>query len=88
MRRNAMARRSKVDSRAPMMSETSRKSTAHNNGDASTEALMQRVNASGHSFVSHCRFEGADHDKFVLRVSIGSLATRREHLDLLWRELA
>ncbi len=61
---------------------------AHNDGDTSTEALMQRVNATGHSFVSHCRFAGSEQDRLVLRVSIGSLSTKREHIDLLWRELS
>ncbi len=63
----------------------------HNDGDAATEALLERVNASGHSFVSHCRFtaDGAQTPgKFVLRVSLGSLSTKREHLDLLWRALS
>ncbi|MSR41289.1 MAG: aspartate aminotransferase family protein [Phycisphaerales bacterium] len=64
---------------------------AHVDGDAATEALLQRVNASGHSMVSHCRFHAGDaheHGRFVLRVSIGALSTKREHVERLCQELS
>ncbi|MFM1805478.1 MAG: hypothetical protein RL136_2357 [Planctomycetota bacterium] len=59
---------------------------SHRNGDAATQQLIDRINAGGRFFVSHCRF----HDRLVLRVSIGALATTRAHLaaftDLLLAE--
>ena len=62
----------------------------HVEGDAATQALLERVNASGHSFVSHCRFGAANEgvDRYVLRVSIGALTTKREHVEQLWNLLA
>ncbi len=52
---------------------------AHRAGDEATQCLIDRVNADGRFFVSHCRFHG----KLVLRVSIGALATTRAHVAAL-----
>jgi aromatic-L-amino-acid decarboxylase len=61
---------------------------AHRGGDDATQALIDAVNRDGRFFVSHCRFHG----RLVLRVSIGALATKAEHLaafgDLLLAEAA
>ena len=49
---------------------------AHKDGDDATQRLIDAVNRDGRFFVSHCRFHG----RLVLRVSIGALATTREHV--------
>jgi aromatic-L-amino-acid decarboxylase len=60
-------------------------SVAHRAGDDETQRLIDAVNRDGRFFVSHCRFHG----RLVLRVSIGALATKPEHVrtfgDLLLR---
>jgi len=48
----------------------------HADGDAATQRLIDAVNRDGRFLVSHCRFHG----HLVLRVSVGALATRREHV--------
>ena len=50
---------------------------AHRAGDAATQRLIDLVNRDGRFLVSHCRF----HDRLVLRVSIGALATGHAHVD-------
>jgi aromatic-L-amino-acid decarboxylase len=52
-------------------------------GDADTRAALERVNASGTAFVTHTVVDG----RYVVRVAIGSLATRREHVEALWEQL-
>ncbi len=46
-------------------------------------AIMDRVNASGDSFLSHTRVAG----RVALRLSVGNLRTRREHLERCWGQL-
>ena len=48
----------------------------HADGDAATQRLIDAVNRDGRFLVSHCLFHG----HLVLRVSVGALATRREHV--------
>jgi aromatic-L-amino-acid decarboxylase len=48
--------------------------------DASNEALLERVNASGEVFLSHTRL----HDRFVLRLAIGSYRTTEDDVRLAW----
>ena len=48
--------------------------------DASNEALLERVNASGEVFLSHTRL----HDRFVLRLAIGSFRTTEDDVRLAW----
>jgi aromatic-L-amino-acid decarboxylase len=52
---------------------------AHRAGDAATQRLIDTANRDGRFFVSHCRF----HDRLVLRVSIGALATTSAHVESL-----
>jgi aromatic-L-amino-acid decarboxylase len=52
----------------------------HRDGDAATQAIIDRVNASGTAFVSHTKVDG----RLVLRVSIGAPAVERRHVDALW----
>jgi aromatic-L-amino-acid decarboxylase len=45
-------------------------------GDAATQQLLDRMNASGRLFVSHTRLK----DKLGIRVAIGNGATQWEHV--------
>ena len=47
------------------------------------ERIMNRVNASGHFFLSHTKLHG----KFTMRVAIGNLRTTEQHIRELWQEL-
>jgi aromatic-L-amino-acid decarboxylase len=49
--------------------------------DVFNERLLARVNAAGPVLVSHTRLRG----RFVLRVAVGNLRQRREHIALAWR---
>lgn len=46
-------------------------------------AIMQSVNASGRAFLSHTMLG----DRFALRVAIGNIRTRREHVEAVWQAL-
>ncbi|HEV7923569.1 MAG TPA: pyridoxal-dependent decarboxylase, partial [Thermoanaerobaculia bacterium] len=46
-------------------------------GDAATEALLQRINASGAAFVSNTKLKG----RYCLRVAIGNGATEWRHVE-------
>lgn len=48
--------------------------------DRRNEALLAQVNAAGPVFVSHTRLNG----RFTLRLCVGNLRTRREHLQKAW----
>ncbi len=52
---------------------------SHVAGDEATQRLLEAVNRDGRFFASHCRFHG----RLVMRVSIGALATREEHVAAL-----
>lgn len=52
-------------------------------GDERTKALLERVNASGSALLTHTVVDG----RYVVRVAIGSVATRREHVVALWEAL-
>jgi aromatic-L-amino-acid decarboxylase len=49
--------------------------------DVFNERLLARVNAAGPVLVSHTRLRG----QFVLRVAVGNLRQRREHVATAWR---
>jgi aromatic-L-amino-acid decarboxylase len=51
--------------------------------DRFNERLLARVNAAGPFFLSHTSLRG----RYTLRVAIGNVRTRPEHLDALWRLL-
>jgi aromatic-L-amino-acid decarboxylase len=55
----------------------------HADGDEATQRLLDAVNGSGHSLVTHTRLDG----RLVVRVSIGGIATGPAHVDRLWAEL-
>ena len=52
----------------------------HRAGDALTEALMNRLNESGALYLTHTRLD----DRLVLRLAVGAVATRREHVERAW----
>ena len=52
----------------------------HRGGDAFNEALMNRLNESGALYLTHTRLDG----RLVLRLAVGSSATRREHIERAW----
>ena len=45
--------------------------------------IMDRVNATGRAFLSHTRLDG----RIALRLAVGNLRTRQEHLDRTWQLL-
>jgi len=46
-------------------------------------AIMERVNARGHAYLSHTKVAG----RYTLRLAIGNIRTDRSHVDVAWREL-
>jgi aromatic-L-amino-acid decarboxylase len=55
----------------------------HRDGDETTRKVIDRLNSGGEVFVTHTRLDG----RLVLRVSVGAVATRREHVERLWNLL-
>ena len=55
----------------------------HSAGDAFTETLMNRLNRSGALYLTHTILD----DQLVLRLAIGALATRREHVEGAWARI-
>lgn len=53
----------------------------HRAGNEATESLATEINRSGHSFLTPSRID----DLSFLRVSIGQVNTRSEHVERLWR---
>jgi aromatic-L-amino-acid decarboxylase len=51
--------------------------------DAMNLRIMERVNQSGGAFLTHTALDG----RTVLRVAIGNLKTREEHVERVWRLL-
>lgn len=57
-------------------------------GDAPTQLLLERVNASGQAFISHTKLPDADgRQRLVLRVALGTPATQQRHMQQLWELL-
>ena len=51
--------------------------------DALNERIMNRINATGHFFLSHTKLHG----KYTLRIAIGNLRTTEQDVRELWQEL-
>ena len=56
----------------------------HRAGDAFNEALMNRLNESGALYLTHTKLDG----RLVLRLAVGAVATRREHVEGAWTRIA
>jgi aromatic-L-amino-acid decarboxylase len=57
-------------------------------GDEATKRAMERLNASGRSFVSHTMLADATgRERFVLRIAIGGTQTTLDHVAELWSAL-
>ena len=52
-------------------------------GDDVTREVMERINASGAAYLTHTKLDG----RFVLRVAVGAVTTRREHVQDVWQLL-
>jgi aromatic-L-amino-acid/L-tryptophan decarboxylase len=52
-------------------------------GDAATDALIERINATGESHVTRTVLDG----RSALRVSIGARTTGHEHVEAFWRSV-
>ena len=52
----------------------------HRAGDTFNETLMNRLNESGALYLTHTRLD----DRLVLRLAVGSPATRQEHIEKAW----
>jgi len=55
----------------------------HRGGDAVNEAIRDRLNESGELYLTHTVLDG----HVTLRMSIGALATQREHVERAWRRI-
>ncbi len=53
-------------------------------GDAATEALLQRINGSGQAFVSNTKLRG----RYCVRVAIGNGATEWRHVERILEQIA
>ena len=51
--------------------------------DSASEALMQKLNASGKMFLSHTKLNG----RFAIRMCIGQTYTEEEHIRAAWKEI-
>lgn len=51
--------------------------------NAATQAVLERVNATGRVLLTHTVVDG----RYLIRVAIGGIDTRREHIEALWRLL-
>ncbi len=51
--------------------------------DAANAAIMDAVNRSGETFLSHTRLDG----RFTIRVAIGNLRTEQRHVERVWELL-
>ncbi len=56
----------------------------HIAGDEASERVLNAVNESGHAYLTHTRLSGA----YVLRMSIGAIASEAEHVEAAWRLVA
>lgn len=51
--------------------------------DATTRAVLERVNASGAAFVTHTVLD----QRYVIRIAVGGVATEAPHVEALWDRL-
>jgi aromatic-L-amino-acid decarboxylase len=53
-------------------------------GDAETQALIDRVNATGRLFISHTNLDG----RLVARLAIGNIRSSEEHVRAAWKVIS
>ena len=56
----------------------------HRAGDGFNESLMNRLNESGALYLTHTKLD----DRLVLRLAVGAVATRRQHVEGAWARIA
>ena len=61
---------------------------AHADGDDATRALMERVNATGRFFLTHCVVPVRGEERYLIRMALGNERTKREHVRGVWDVLA
>jgi aromatic-L-amino-acid decarboxylase len=52
----------------------------HRDGDAASEAILKRVNASGKAYLTHTVLDG----RYTLRLCVGQTQTERRHVEQAW----
>jgi aromatic-L-amino-acid decarboxylase len=55
----------------------------HRGGDERNQDIMDRVNDSGHLFLTHTKLDG----KLTLRLAVGQTGTERRHVEAAWEEI-
>ncbi len=55
----------------------------HRGGDAINQALLERLNQSGHLYLTHTKLDG----RFTLRLSVGQTHTELRHVERAWRRI-
>ena len=55
----------------------------HRGGDAINQAILDRLNRSGHLYLTHTKLDG----KFTLRMSIGQSRTELSHVQRAWERI-
>jgi aromatic-L-amino-acid decarboxylase len=53
----------------------------HKAGEAFNQKLMERLNGSGHLYLTHTKLNG----KFTLRLCVGQAHTQRRHVEQAWK---
>ena len=56
----------------------------HRDGDEASEALLNRLNASGALLLTHTRAHG----RYTLRLAVGGAGTQRRHVEAAWEHIA
>jgi len=55
----------------------------HKSGDAANQTIMDRLNSSGHLYLTHTKLDG----KLTLRMSIGQSHTELRHIERAWQRI-
>jgi aromatic-L-amino-acid decarboxylase len=55
----------------------------HKGGDATNQAIMDRLNQSGDLFLTHTKLNG----KLTLRLSVGQMSTKARHVERAWERI-
>ncbi|MGA7217094.1 MAG: pyridoxal-dependent decarboxylase [Candidatus Sulfotelmatobacter sp.] len=55
----------------------------HKHGDEANQTIMERLNRSGHLFLTHTKLDG----KFTLRLCVGQTHTEAQHVENAWKRI-